>query len=116
MPDKVCSKCGFPKPPTTDYFYKEVRNRDGLRGDCRACCDLATYLRRRNKRLSRNPAHMTPRALTGTPEYIAYRRRKGMLYQRIAQARKTGRLDRIPRLQAWLAQTKTQWYQSVRGA
>lgn len=37
IPSKICTKCGFIKPATNLYFYKEKASKDGLRGECSKC-------------------------------------------------------------------------------
>lgn len=34
---KVCAKCKEAKPDTADYFHRDVKCPDGLRGTCKAC-------------------------------------------------------------------------------
>jgi hypothetical protein len=34
---KVCSKCKRELPATIDYFYKQEKNKDGLRSNCKSC-------------------------------------------------------------------------------
>lgn len=37
IPEKICSKCEGSFPATTEYFNKQLTNRDGLRGWCKGC-------------------------------------------------------------------------------
>jgi hypothetical protein len=37
MKTKVCSKCGEKLSATTDYFYSDKRNKDGLYSACKKC-------------------------------------------------------------------------------
>lgn len=47
---KICTKCHQPKPATKDFFNKDVRTKDGLRGDCKKCCREAEAKRKVIKR------------------------------------------------------------------
>ena len=37
MEMKKCSNCGELKPATSEFFYKQARNTDGFRYDCKNC-------------------------------------------------------------------------------
>ena len=47
MDSKKCTKCGELKLLTE--FHKQARNKDGLKGPCRACCALISRIYRRTK-------------------------------------------------------------------
>lgn len=34
---KTCKRCGITYPATSEYFYKNPKTRDGLRGECKQC-------------------------------------------------------------------------------
>lgn len=113
MGEKVCKKCGRSKPATTECFYENRNNKDGLEGKCKACRNMAHFLSERKKRLEKLPAHMTPRHIARTPEYHAYLNKRRMIYQRLRKARMQGRTNSIPILQAWLTRVTNDWYLQI---
>lgn len=56
MKTKACSKCGVLYPMSADFFYRERRNDDGLRNDCKKCKD-ASNDRWRNENVDRVKAN-----------------------------------------------------------
>jgi len=47
--DKTCRKCGDTFPATSEFFWSDKRQADGLRGICIACCWELPCMQRRAK-------------------------------------------------------------------
>lgn len=48
---RICTKCGKELPATPEYFYRDARNEDGLRCECKQCQQAlyAVYYENKNK-------------------------------------------------------------------
>src|SRR5260221_10770205 len=75
VPLKRCTKCDKEKPATTEFFYREKYNKDGLKGSCKKCVE---EYRNRPERKVRDRA--TQQALRSRPEVQARQRAKRQEY------------------------------------
>jgi hypothetical protein len=41
---KLCTGCGEELPSTTEFFWRDRYERDGLRKRCKACCQETPYM------------------------------------------------------------------------
>jgi len=59
---KTCKKCGQSFPATKEYFYRDARNRDGLKTACRPCELQKDRERRRTGAKKKRPRNAHTRA------------------------------------------------------
>jgi len=47
--EKRCRKCGESFPATPEFFYRQAREKDGLRAICKGCYSELPSVRRRTE-------------------------------------------------------------------
>ena len=55
---KICTKCGVEYPATSEFFYRAVHKKCGLRSECKTCSNevTSTYRKKHPERIRANNA------------------------------------------------------------
>lgn len=119
--ERQCKTCKRVFPETLKYFYRT--QGDYLMHQCKQCKNRrdAAYNRERRRAIREQTLRIpkqTPKHITTTPEYQAFKVKRRMLEQRLQRARAAGEVRNVALMSSWLEGLKSKWYESIalRGA
>lgn len=87
---KTCNKCKIEKPATPDYFYKDIKLKDGLFNTCRECENKRTQ-----KYQEENKEYFARYRKENREHSAKYRKENPEVY-RLANQRRRARVAELP--------------------
>ena len=82
---KTCTKCGETHPATTEYFYKDNRNKIGLQAWCKKCRIVYEKERNRKKQEERKTREKEAETKPKVPKFrIGQGVKSGQRYGRVS--------------------------------